>query len=453
MARCYFCNKPVNTKHQRQFRCPHCSSLNKYDPVTGEIHVDEPAMYDHNLNHKAYATSSTHTLPSTFQSSPFCHTCSTNQLLLTNLLGSYLPEPSSPEYKARWRAYPEYKQSLHRRYPPVCANCAPAIEQEIQRKDQMARSSALGSWLKHSDRVKSKPPSVSTAKHSLSLRWWRIRGCLWLLSLIIALAANGMVSLGYQTSSWVAPPPVAILAITAISLLWTAWDPTYSFVGRSRQQGRHLRVRGKRQYIALQMSAWLSRMLTSFLYLFPRYIPSKHYFTFSFALELIVLLSCAATLRVSRPPQVRLLNTQKHASDTFREGSVLPDTTSPVYHTQEEDVLSGLSLPGKPVISTAVNPIFGVPSLSSSPSPLVKHPEDSDAMDWTPTDPRILRQRSPLSALNDDGDEPEEHVLRLQRFFAPEQPTGLENLLARTLLEDTSSTQSNHDRPWWKFGS
>lgn len=85
---------------------------------------------------------------------------------------------------------------------------------------------------------------------------------------------------------------------------------------------------------------------------------------------------------------------------------------------------------------------------------------DDDEMDWMPTDPSASsRRNAPRKALTDDDDG---SWLRKQRFFPPEQPTGLEGLFARTLLmddTDSSGGQSPRDgtlprhklklRWWW----
>jgi hypothetical protein len=134
----------------------------------------------------------------------------------------------------------------------------------------------------------------------------------------------------------------------------------------------------------------------------------------------------AYTLRTRRPPQVRLLDTSsargrlsaeplsRQGSDSSsRYGSPAP---APAPVPVEADFLAALSLSGRPVLPH--NPVFGTPSLHAPP------PADEDAMDWAPTHPAPARAA-------DDGS-----WLRPQRFFAPEQPTGLESLLARTGLSE-----------------
>lgn len=66
--------------------------------------------------------------------------------------------------------------------------------------------------------------------------------------------------------------------------------------------------------------------------------------------------------------------------------------------------------------------------------------DDPNSMDWTPTDPSGASKstgvrRKPAKDA-DDGS-----WLRPQRFFPPEQPTGLEGLFARTLLVDDAENE------------
>lgn len=110
---CFFCQTPVSSlpKDIRNFKCPTCACWNKYD-ANGEIISDEPAMYDENLNKDSFAKRGTFRsvclktqltfiaasprrdrFPTSYGPGPFCHTCQTNQMLLMNLLSSYLPPP------------------------------------------------------------------------------------------------------------------------------------------------------------------------------------------------------------------------------------------------------------------------------------------------------------------------------------------------------------------------
>lgn len=95
----------------------------------------------------------------------FCHTCRTNQVLTLNMLADYLPGEEDPEYAEKLRCLPEYETSLVSRYPPVCSDCAPEVQQRITERDQFARSWSLGKWLDLKKEV-SNGDSVDPFHHS-----------------------------------------------------------------------------------------------------------------------------------------------------------------------------------------------------------------------------------------------------------------------------------------------
>ena len=85
---------------------------------------------------------------------------------------------------------------MHARYPPVCANCAAPVEEQIRKKDGMARSDALGRWLRNSSHSPAllaplgapgarRPVLSSVDRRALEreLRWWRVRGTLCIATL------------------------------------------------------------------------------------------------------------------------------------------------------------------------------------------------------------------------------------------------------------------------------
>ncbi|KAG6818068.1 hypothetical protein H0H87_009223 [Tephrocybe sp. NHM501043] len=285
-------------------------------------------------------------------------------------MSNFLPSPSDPEYPARLESLAEYRESLHVRYPPVCDDCSPAVEDQIRQKDHMARTKALGAWLNDS-KGKELQRRVSEGykepeKPTTEVLFWKLRGFLWVTTLVSAMLCN--------------------LAVVIISLLWTAWDPTYTSLQRAKRQGRD-----------------------------------------AFAV------SCRA-IRLHQPPVVRLLNTNTHRSTSSQSTTPHPATREgtpsiglgrpSIVH--DSDFLAALSLSSKPVMAPT-NPVFGLPSLLTAASaiPTSNRERDLDEMDWTPTD-------APTSQATHQPDDAS--WLRPQRFFAPEKATGLEGLFERTLL-------------------
>ena len=85
---------------------------------------------------------------------------------------------------------PDWIQRMQNRYATVCDDCLPNVEAEIRRRDEMARTRALGAFLKDS-RGKDKKRLVETQarrdKFEKSLLVWKMRGCLWVLTLLASL--------------------------------------------------------------------------------------------------------------------------------------------------------------------------------------------------------------------------------------------------------------------------
>ncbi|KAL0578610.1 hypothetical protein V5O48_003401 [Marasmius crinis-equi] len=462
-------------------------------------------MHDEALNSKSFskrASPSKNSLPTMFgkgNSGAFCRNCQTNQMLIVNLLSNYLPAPTDPSYQRRLDDLPAYEQSLHARYPPVCEDCLPVIEEEIQRKNKMARSQALGGSLKET-KAKERQRRVSATKVDRNkvvkeIVAWRIRGVLWALGVGLSVIGNAIAALGYSTLLPLRVFIPVLPFLVLLSLIWTAWDPTYSSFREAQVQGRDVRIRGKKEYITLQMLAWSSRLVTSSLLAIHRrsshldYLHlSRHlstrsrlYFGLSLLLELIVclvplpistsavftkatqiLIRSLAVIRIQTPPAIRLIDTDSHKigfsrsatpnlEPNDRDRSSTPAPTLTGKAASEQDLFSTLSLSSKPVLK-APSHVFGLPSMGPTSSP-----NEDDQMDWSPTDENASNQRKKQNPDESDSG----FWLRPQRFFAPEQPTGLETLFEKTKLSDdvtmSDSTRNEssrrrhllHMEEWW----
>lgn len=362
---CFYCQTEQQPRDARSFRCLACSCWNRYDKK-GQIMSDDPAMYDASLNTRSFARRGAFSvngvipgclcsvsiasprkdrLPSMYsqhRQSLFCHECQTNQMLISNLLSNYLPSqdvcstlsPSAcrphsiyitlqdPDYNRLLAQLPAYQSSLETRYPPICANCLPAVEEEIKRRDNMARTSALGGFLKES-RGKERQRQVAVTRNQKEalerqLVMWKVRGVLWGVTLAVFLIVYGIggfatlniatlayavaliVTVGHslpQTPSFLRTiSPVIVL----VSISWTAWDPTYASLKRSQLQGRAVRQRGKKEYNVsilqlhthlrngftdcafqiLQFLAWVSRIFTVLLISVSSHKPSWDFLHF-----------------------------------------------------------------------------------------------------------------------------------------------------------------------------
>lgn len=449
-------------------------------------------MHDESLNRKSFARRASprkDRLLTTFGSAPFCSTCQSNQRLIVSLLSSYLPpSDDDPDYEPRLASFAAYKASMHARYPPVCERCAPLVEEEIRKKDVMARSNALGSWLNESKKKDTQRQvlSMSVDRHKLNreLRWWAARGVLWVATLVGVVSvdvAGATGRLSIPETSILIP---SLTALVLLSILWTAWLPTYASFRRAELQGRKVRVRGRERYAALQIAAWLVRTLTASLitlswhrpsmdYLSlhsrPASIGSRIFFSFASCTELLILVYSFLTLRLHRPPAVRLIDASASRASTPNPGPTSRTSSPPLLNSavstststsigaasavpsfshprtlESPELLDGLSLSTAPTIPLrtwhAVGPVFGHPSLRPAIfSPVSSQTRDAEmrsqqdeeednAMDWTPT-------ASPVRPL---GPVPRGDGRVVRNVAASDATTGLETLLERTNIDSSS---------------
>lgn len=112
----------------------------------------------------------------------FCATCLKNQHLLTQTLAAYLPPPSDPNYKAFELSYPEYRRNLERRYPQVCADCAPRVRERINAAGYAAKTDYLKRLLDRPRRETDTRYWTGPTWQSILVYW---AGWFWWISIVI----------------------------------------------------------------------------------------------------------------------------------------------------------------------------------------------------------------------------------------------------------------------------
>lgn len=511
---CFFCQSLISPppKQPLSFLCPHCRCWNRYD-TNGDIHSDEPAMHDESLNRKSFARRASprkDRLLTTFGSAPFCSTCQSNQRLIVSLLSSYLPpSDDDPDYEPRLASFAAYKASMHARYPPVCERCAPLVEEEIRKKDIMARSNALGSWLSESKKKDTRRQVLSSSmdryKLSRELRWWAARGVLWVATLVGVVSVDVAGAMGRLTLPETRMLVPSLAALIPLSILWTAWLPTYASFRRAELQGRKVRVRGRERYAILQIAVWSLRVLTASLITLSWHRPSMDYlslrsrpasigsrtlFSLASCIELFILVYSILTLRLHRPPAVRLIDSSSSSRGSTPSADPASRTSSPPLLSSTTTTTSGapsfshprtldspelldslsLSTAPPPIPHRAWHassgPIFGHASLPLRPAIFApsndaelrsrqgqqdNEEDDENAMDWTPT-------LSPVRPSGSVVQQPQQQ----QQTQVPPQPvsdatTGLETLLERTNIDSSEPSyaagagrrRTAQTRWWW----
>ncbi|ORY91617.1 Ima1 N-terminal domain-domain-containing protein [Leucosporidium creatinivorum] len=462
---------------QRDFWCSNCGQTNRRTE-TGEILSDEPAHHDPELNDDSFrkrATPSRSRLPTTY-TSPFCRTCLSNQSLQVHLLASY-PSTSSDEDDEPIPLLPEYKASLDTRYPLVCPACAPSVEEAIADKDSKARSAALGWRLRESKRAR-RMEQLRQSETRSSWRWralgvvWGVRGAAFWTTHLAGISGCAAAALRPQLVDPLAEAWVPLTAL--VSFLWAFWDPTWLQARSERSLGRPPEVVGRSTFIAIQVLIYLLRLVLSLVQYFqllrdPRLV--RQAAAASLLVFAIALFASLHTIRLKRPVSIRL---------SARRPRITPSPPQ-----DPADPLAALSLTSIPITSTPPpsssstslrhrqprrdpsQPTFGDrPSWSSSgagvdppPFPFPPAPSmdvDSDheyetnenSMDWDPLPP------TPTTSLPSRRDESSSWVLAPPRFFAPQEPTGLEGMFERTLKVDDGrgvDGKGSGGGRWWKW--
>ncbi|PVF94500.1 hypothetical protein CPB86DRAFT_788989 [Serendipita vermifera] len=398
--------------------------MNHYDRQTGEITSSDAAMYDAQANISSFSrkgTPSKAAIPTSIEQSIFCHECTVNQTLVTNMLANYLPLPSDPNYEALLATLPEYRASLETRYPIVCERCAPLVEEKLLKKERMAKSKALGGWLDANtkQRITSRRPSAPARNGSIVKQQrekpWQVR--LWMLQGLFYASSTVWVAVSYiyGMSKARAPPirpPHPILVIS--SLLWTFWNRAWLQVRRAQSRGLSKRITGRKESMRIQFVIWLSRLSMSVLVsLWGSKVTEGTYGSF-LAVEVAFGLLAMITLKVVEPPPIIL---SRHSSTAVKKAPVKPRSSL----MPSESFIASTPKPEVPT--------FGAPSLVSRASTTNTPGEE---MDWTP--------QANLSLFEDDA-----FTLKPGRLGTA--PTGLESLFAGTSFLGDSLNNSNNEEP------
>jgi Ima1 N-terminal domain len=66
-----------------------------------------------------------------------------NQNIYVTTLSTYFPDPSDPRYAEYEARFPEFKASLEKRYPQVCADCVSLVNNRLQSMSYLTRAENL----------------------------------------------------------------------------------------------------------------------------------------------------------------------------------------------------------------------------------------------------------------------------------------------------------------------
>lgn len=343
----------------------------------------------------------------------FCSTCLKNQHLLTETLANYLPSLDDPTYDQYEASYPEFRQNLEERYPPVCTKCEPEVRQRIQQAGYTAKSDHLRRMMERS------------RTRRIASRWgWRslvvsLGAILFWASLTGQLAWNIVGALEdskkstHQTGTVVASSsmqcaaqvftiyktdagcgkasaPMGLLAIgPGLLSLW--WNPKW----QHKLQGREGRLMGLQEYYQVNTALLLARF--GFWVLVCKYttassddVVRKVAHCIGMIMTLIFTIYTLTRVKIDTTPVVCWqdspipLLSQRQYNPPVNPGITQPSFSSRASRREASNAHSF------PITSLAPGPR---PQVWQAPTP--PPDEDPDAMEWEPSQNFLPNPRRP----------------------------------------------------------
>ena len=221
--RCHFCNQQSRetvAQIPRTYMCPQCDAVNYFDevhfptiPVSLACHVHmgfftdnhqrghvtdpptediaaAPAAAFHYANALPRSSSPVMPMPMPPEPEPlFCNACQRNQLLLNKTLAEYLPDEDDPEYDKYTSSLDAYRRELEERYPQVCQDCLPRVQDQIRAAGYAAKADKLRRMI---DRSREHSRTVQTSRQTWTLRLIALAKGVYICSVVAGLLWHTM---------------------------------------------------------------------------------------------------------------------------------------------------------------------------------------------------------------------------------------------------------------------
>src|SRR5690242_7004326 len=119
----------------------------------------------------------------------FCTTCQRNQMLLNKTLAEYLPDEDDPDYPKYAASLDAYRHELEDRYPQVCPDCLPRVQDQIRAAGYAAKADNLRRMI---DRSRQHSRTVHTTRQTWTLRLIALAQGLYIASVVVGLLWHTM---------------------------------------------------------------------------------------------------------------------------------------------------------------------------------------------------------------------------------------------------------------------
>ncbi|KAG5438968.1 hypothetical protein PCANB_002298 [Pneumocystis canis] len=478
--RCFYCNiflPKKELKNNKEWICPKCQEKNYLDDKGNIIDVPSHIVNAKNHSNIRYTTSSSKSI----ESSPFCQTCIKNHSFIVNVLASYLPPEDDPDYRVYLFALPSYRAFLEEQYPMVCDLCSSRVQEHLARKNYIAKSNALGGWLLNSKKTCSLKHTQSRLFLWIRLFIWGLRGMGWwtvTFSIILYYILGFFVpdiflkSASQITPFWNIKDFSQCLLFVRKLILWGIFVILWDYTWVSQISKPNYRVSGKTCYYICQAFIHIIRAGAEFI-ISERISDALIYSEINLALFFISLTHLILTFKciyLVPPVSISLYDSNsrqisaelKQRSNTKfqpikktfndKHDENLPHPLFINHELKEQQCDKNLSDdfmqldPPEPLplrmdsknIDTYDNSSFNLPQGMRIPHPPSKI---FSCFNTQQSNKSINSQKNnyfsqPKTNLFKIDQKETDNEIAPQRFFAPEQPTGLETIFSPALRLD-----------------
>ncbi|OCF45681.1 hypothetical protein I317_00584 [Kwoniella heveanensis CBS 569] len=439
----------VGTKWNWQ--CERCGCWNIRDS-RGEMISDLPAMHDTAHNERSFSLratpSSSHLPSSSNSSSTFCHSCLANQTLIMNMLANYLPDDDDPSFPQLYAELPSYLAKLHSRYPPVCQNCQPAVDEALRKSDHKAQVEAWGSALKRGARSGISSSWSGTSDTRAGSDFKGARSCLWYLPVETATTHPSLLAevlYGGRLGRYISPSSLVLFHM--VSITWIAWDPYWLRRVRSRDQAK---VQGRDVWVRNMLIILVLRVITSIAAWFMVNQETQAMsnvlqlgYQIEFGLEIALLIHATMNIRISQPVAIQLVRPVSLRSSPAHPTTSLSTPPHPASPGHLSTLSIGQSASASSLKPERANPIFGQMSLSQQYGAGTAEPQlpSEEPMDWEPS-PSPASYQAYGNSYN--------HMNRPPGLFTPEDEDDMNfhhaSMYPRTAKHDWDGFATNRQR-------
>ncbi|EPS35730.1 hypothetical protein H072_10842 [Dactylellina haptotyla CBS 200.50] len=192
---CFYCNKPSYIPRPRagpirRFECPQCLATNNLNE-NGEI-TDPIPTPDKPFIRYAYEVKAPGSRRIKQDVSVCCRSCENNHAIIVQQLANYLPDESDPNYEYLAEHISDFRRQLEEKYPPLCGDCAPKVNDRLRQINYKAKTQGLGRLLENTNKMvrsnklaQPKSPLMALLDIFMVLGWYLWGAAYWACILIL----------------------------------------------------------------------------------------------------------------------------------------------------------------------------------------------------------------------------------------------------------------------------